>query len=180
MDSSMAELEPLERSDPETFLAASRELYNSVLQELVRQVSLDCVDRGRVLARVWVRFMALFQHLTKQAQLSQMNYEHQTQLMKEDLVALRDLYDKDVSSLRDALQGSFTDLDKYHKIILMKTIENRNQATETDALKKRIEFLEAQLHEKQNEGSLSHRLLDVQEKLGLSDGLGFAASIPKP
>lgn len=35
-------------------------LYSAAFNELVRQVSTHCVERGRLLARIWQSYIALF------------------------------------------------------------------------------------------------------------------------
>eukprot|EP00753_Platysulcus_tardus_P015980 PLAT5360.1.p1 GENE.PLAT5360.1~~PLAT5360.1.p1 ORF type:complete len:1329 (+),score=498.64 PLAT5360.1:509-3988(+) len=59
----LGEAEKME--DPAQALLRAQQIYSTCFHELVRQVSLQCVERGQLLARVWKTFVALFDRIIK-------------------------------------------------------------------------------------------------------------------
>lgn len=60
LDTMVAQIEADAQADPVALLTNVQEVYSICFFELVRQASVDCVERGRLLAKVWQAYVSLF------------------------------------------------------------------------------------------------------------------------
>jgi hypothetical protein len=161
-DEMLSDISHLQHTDPQAFLRVSNEIYSTAVHELIRQISVDCSDRGRFLSRLWVRFMELFTHLADQAKSNKDEYVRNTHVMKEDLSALREMYDRDVYNLKEAVVSTATELQDTHRLLLLREMELKNLRGEMAIMNERLEVMTNSIPHSR---SLSARIAMTQQEL---------------
>lgn len=71
-------------------------MYSIGFHEIVRQVSVSCIERGQLLAKVWAGYMALFE------QLEQLQHP-----LRDDIRLLREKVAEQVGSRSSSRSGTY-------------------------------------------------------------------------
>lgn len=64
-----------EHDDPLEAVKGAQEIYNLVFHELIRQVWVQCADRGVLMERIWNRYLMLFEHILKMREHERGQYQ---------------------------------------------------------------------------------------------------------
>lgn len=81
---------------PENLYETTNTIYKVCFQELIRQVKVQCKERGELIQQVWQTYQKLFEHALKVAQAKQENIEKNH---NSAIVNLERLYEKKISDL---------------------------------------------------------------------------------
>jgi Axonemal dynein light chain len=78
------------------------QIYNTVFHELIRQVWVNCADRGVLMERIWNRYLMLFEHILKMREHERGQY--QKKIAEHRLQYERGNQDKDLKFSKMYLQ----------------------------------------------------------------------------
>lgn len=150
-------------------------VYNIALNEVVRQISIDCVERGNLLYKIWMSYLRIFQNFRQQLieKEEHMNdhFEdtyNRVHKMYREMIAEKDIKvaqcEKEFSSLKEELGLTSQNLEQTLK-------KNEDLSKINSGLRKVIERMKLQNKILQNENdTLAYRLGGRQLVGGKSQG----------
>lgn len=79
------------------------DIFSLAMHELIRQISEDCVERGRLAAKIWVRMVEMFRLMSVFAMDSKMYLGARLVVAEAEVHRLSTAYERDVYGLQDIL-----------------------------------------------------------------------------
>lgn len=103
-----------ESSDPEQIFEKSQKIYSHCINEIVKQVSIHCKERGIVIERVWRAYQTVFERSQKTYHAKLMNLEEK---QSQDKINIHKMYNKQLSKLEKKLAETEKKNEECLKII---------------------------------------------------------------
>jgi hypothetical protein len=115
-----------ESSDPDQIFEKSQKIYSHCLNEIIKQVSAHCKERGIVIERVWRAYQTVFERNQKTLNAKLLSLEEK---QSQDKTNLHKMYNKQLRKLEKKLEESDNKLKESLKIandleILCKSLQN--------------------------------------------------------
>jgi Axonemal dynein light chain len=129
----------VEQIDPEKIFENAYRVYNVCLSEIVKQVSVQCYERGALIERIWKAYQTLFEKAKKVQSIKFSLIEEQNSAEKNKI---HKLYNTQIKDLENDLET----LTKKYKSTLEAFEENKSLCevykTQEEKLKKKIETIQ--------------------------------------
>ncbi|OMJ66730.1 hypothetical protein SteCoe_36334 [Stentor coeruleus] len=102
---------------PENLYETTNTIYKVCFQELIRQVKVQCKERGELIQQVWQTYQQLFEHALKVAQAKQENIEKNH---NSAIVNLERIYEKKISDLKQINEELVRKNERFEKQLKFK------------------------------------------------------------
>lgn len=117
-----------ESSDPDQIFEKSQKIYSHCLNEIIKQVSVHCKERGIVIEKVWRAYQTVFDRNQKTYQSKLVNLEEK---QSQDKTNLHKMYNKQLRKMEKKLEESEKKLKESLKIVEeLETLCKSHQAIE--------------------------------------------------
>eukprot|EP01105_Mastigella_eilhardi_P022176 TRINITY_DN5447_c0_g1_i1.p1 TRINITY_DN5447_c0_g1~~TRINITY_DN5447_c0_g1_i1.p1 ORF type:complete len:820 (-),score=235.45 TRINITY_DN5447_c0_g1_i1:84-2522(-) len=130
---------------PIDMVKEAQQLYSICIHEVIRQVYVQCMERGQLLEKIWKRYLQLFEHVLKIREREQNAYNQKLQqqkLMYQQLYKDKDeMFNKVYLQLAADKERVQMSKDKLERVVLLLQEEFKHRIKLEERMRKVIETL---------------------------------------
>lgn len=129
---------PSNSSDIESILESALSIYEMCFHEVVRQVSIQCKERGELINRIWKAYISL---LERALRISQASQQTQIQQFKQEKENLKNATAAELNRLKEDLQEKNAKISAFNKKLQIKEEEMSKLEQNKQRLSHRLDLI---------------------------------------
>eukprot|EP00771_Trimastix_marina_P003993 gnl/Trimastix_PCT/718.p1 GENE.gnl/Trimastix_PCT/718~~gnl/Trimastix_PCT/718.p1 ORF type:complete len:534 (+),score=163.38 gnl/Trimastix_PCT/718:51-1652(+) len=143
-----------ESTEPLVLLADTQKVFGMCFHEIVRQVSVHCTERGRLMVKLWRKYVGLFKRMFTMSKESsrqsierlKLQYDEEVRKVQEEngdkIKKLHMLYSDEMKALLDSKEKVYQELEVVSEQLIQSKQEAEEQQRDFTMLEREIETLQ--------------------------------------